>query len=118
MCYMLSLTNIRRQSSRSYSGNTEIKVFQVICFSPAVNPMVQFTVYKGSSQGKAVPSTVTKNDPVRDEVLIKNTHSGLCGTDTHWITQDMGLGHEGVGIVIAIGPEVVNLKVSVYAELE
>jgi threonine dehydrogenase-like Zn-dependent dehydrogenase len=60
--------------------------------------MVQFTVFKGSKEGKIVQSTTTKTlGP--DEVLIKVTHSGLCGTDQHYRHADMVLGHEGAGVV-------------------
>jgi hypothetical protein len=41
--------------------------------------MVEFTVFKGSEEGKIVKST-TKRDLRADEVLIKITHSGVCGT--------------------------------------
>ena len=41
--------------------------------------MVEFTVFKGSEQGKIVKST-TKRNLRADEVLIKITHSGVCGT--------------------------------------
>lgn len=60
--------------------------------------MVQFTVFKGSKEGKIVESTTTK-DLGADEVLIKVTHSGLCGTDEHYKGVDMVLGHEGAGVV-------------------
>lgn len=60
--------------------------------------MVQFTVFKGSKEGKIVESTTTRDLAV-DEVLIKVTHSGLCGTDEHYKHADMVLGHEGAGIV-------------------
>ena len=60
--------------------------------------MVQFTVFKGSKEGRIVESTTTK-DLGADEVLIKVTHSGLCGTDEHYKGVDMVLGHEGVGVV-------------------
>jgi threonine dehydrogenase-like Zn-dependent dehydrogenase len=60
--------------------------------------MVRFTVFKGSEEGKIVQSTTTK-DIKEDEVLIKVTHSGVCGTDEHQRTRDVVLGHEGVGIV-------------------
>ena len=40
--------------------------------------MVEFTVFKGSEQGKIVKST-TKRNLRADEVLIKITHSGVCG---------------------------------------
>lgn len=45
------------------------------------------------------------------EVLVQVTHSGLCGTDLHDRTSGCGLGHEGVGIVEAIGDCVTAVKV-------
>jgi hypothetical protein len=42
--------------------------------------MVEFTVFKGSKEGKIVKST-TKRELGDDEVLVKNTFSGVCGTD-------------------------------------
>lgn len=60
--------------------------------------MVEFTVFKGSKEGRII-ETKTKKELQADEVLIKITHSGLCGTDEHFKHQDMVLGHEGAGIV-------------------
>lgn len=60
--------------------------------------IVEFTVFKGSKEGKIVKSS-TKKDIKADEVLIKVTHSGLCGTDEHFKNADMVLGHEGAGII-------------------
>ena len=60
--------------------------------------MVEFTVFKGSKEGKIIQST-TKKDIKSDEVLIKVTHSGLCGTDEHFKRADMVLGHEGAGVI-------------------
>jgi Zn-dependent alcohol dehydrogenase len=68
-------------------------------YIPAI--MVEFTVFKGSEQGKIVKST-TKRNLRADEVLIKITHSGVCGTDEHYRHTDMVLGHEGAGIVEVI----------------
>ena len=45
------------------------------------------------------------------EVLVKITHSGLCGTDIHYIPHGAALGHEGVGFVEAIGNDVTAFKV-------
>ncbi|KAH9218878.1 putative NADP-dependent alcohol dehydrogenase C 2 [Leptodontidium sp. 2 PMI_412] len=67
--------------------------------------MVEFTVFKGSKEGKIVQAT-TKKDIKADEVLIKVTHSGLCGTDEHFKHADMVLGHEGAGVVEEIGASV------------
>ncbi|GAB7345929.1 hypothetical protein MBLNU457_4163t1 [Dothideomycetes sp. NU457] len=45
------------------------------------------------------------------EVLIRTTHSGLCYTDVHAKESGCGLGHEGVGIIEAVGDEVVDRTV-------
>jgi threonine dehydrogenase-like Zn-dependent dehydrogenase len=60
--------------------------------------MVDFTVFKGSKGGKIIKSQ-TKKELGHNEVLIKVTHSGLCGTDQHYKAADMVLGHEGAGVV-------------------
>jgi len=70
-----------------------------------------FTVYKGSKEGKIIKSVTHKDDLAPNEVLIKVTHSGLCGTDAHHRHQDIVLGHEGVGIVQEIGKDVKSFKV-------
>jgi D-arabinose 1-dehydrogenase-like Zn-dependent alcohol dehydrogenase len=45
------------------------------------------------------------------EILLKITHSGLCGTDVHGIQFNSVLGHEGIGIVEAVGSDVQQLKI-------
>jgi D-arabinose 1-dehydrogenase-like Zn-dependent alcohol dehydrogenase len=56
------------------------------------------TVFKGSENGKIIKSTSSRE--IRpDEALVRITHSGLCGTDEHYKHKDMGLFHEGVGVV-------------------
>ncbi|KAI0428683.1 GroES-like protein [Xylaria sp. FL1042] len=73
--------------------------------------MVSFTVFKGSKAGIPVQSTTTKPDTLTgDQVLMRITASGLCGTDLHYVNQDMVLGHEGVGVVEAVGPNCSYLK--------
>ena len=72
--------------------------------------MVSFTVYKGSKDGSIVKSSTSKSDLKGDQVLLRVTASGLCGTDEHYRTQDMVLGHEGCGVVEAVGPAVRHLK--------
>lgn len=72
--------------------------------------MVSFTVYKGSKDGSIVKSSTSKSDLKGDQVLLSVTASGLCGTDEHYRTQDMVLGHEGCGVVEAVGPAVRHLK--------
>lgn len=72
--------------------------------------MPSFTVYKGSKEGKIVKSQTTKPDLKDDQVLLRVAASGLCGTDEHYKQVDMVLGHEGVGIVEDVGPNVKELK--------
>ncbi|KAI1762971.1 GroES-like protein [Hypoxylon sp. FL1150] len=70
-----------------------------------------FTVFKGDTSGAPKKSTTTKpKELTGDNVLIKVTASGLCGTDLHYRKDDMVLGHEGVGVVESTGPECKVLK--------
>ena len=69
-----------------------------------------YTVYKGSKDGSIVKSTSHQDRLHGDQVLLKMTHSGLCGTDEHYRSTDMVLGHEGAGIVQDVGPDVRELK--------
>ena len=45
------------------------------------------------------------------QVLIKITHSSLCGTDVHFIPHSAALGHEGIGIVEKVGSEVTQFQI-------
>ncbi|KAF8135172.1 chaperonin 10-like protein [Boletus edulis] len=72
---------------------------------------LDYTVYKGHQSGRIVKSKGHKDDLAHDEVLVKITHAGLCGTDEHYKIADMVLGHEGVGIVQQVGAEVTTFKV-------
>ncbi|CAK7200922.1 hypothetical protein SEUCBS139899_003622 [Sporothrix eucalyptigena] len=68
--------------------------------------MPSFTVFKGSKKG-IVKGTTQKSDELSgDQVLLRITASGLCGTDLHYKEKDIVLGHEGVGVVEATGPDV------------
>lgn len=71
--------------------------------------MVSITVFKGSEGGKIVKSTTEKQVGPRD-VVIKVTHSGLCGTDVHYKGADIVLGHEGAGVVEEVGKDVTMFK--------
>lgn len=52
--------------------------------TPAAMPT--FTVFKGSKDG-VQKTTTTKPDQLSgDQVLLKVTASGLCGTDLHYVT--------------------------------
>lgn len=71
---------------------------------------ITFTVFKGSESGKVTESTTTIQDLSSNEVLVEYTHSGVCGTDSHYLHTDMVLGHEGVGVVKAVGDKVKLVK--------
>lgn len=80
----------KKQKERQKGHKNTLQHFDAI--------MVQFTIFKGSKGGKIVQSNTTK-DLKENDVLIKVTHSGVCGTDSHMRTIDMALGHEGAGVV-------------------
>ena len=69
-----------------------------------------YTVFKGSKDGSIIQSTTHQDDLEGDQVLVKITHSGLCGTDEHYRFTDQVLGHEGAGIVQEVGPGAHELK--------
>ena len=71
---------------------------------------IDFIVYKGSSNRRVVQGTTHRDRLDGDEVLIRITHSSLCGTDEHYLNEDMCLGHEGAGIVQSLGPDVKSLE--------
>ncbi|KAJ3746910.1 chaperonin 10-like protein [Lentinula raphanica] len=65
--------------------------------------------FRGSENGRIVKSSFKKSlGP--DEVAVQVTHSGVCGTDLHYMMADMVLGHEAVGIVSAVGSACKFLK--------
>ncbi|CAN9393794.1 unnamed protein product [Alternaria alternata] len=72
--------------------------------------MPLITVFRGSKDGKVVRGETNKDDVQKDQVLVKVTASGVCGTDLHFKTAGMVLGHEGAGIVEEVGPSVRGLK--------
>lgn len=74
------------------------------------NMSVTYDVYRGSPEGKIVADKVT-HTLGQNEVYIETTASGLCGTDEHYLKTNQVLGHEGVGIVKALGPGVGSVKV-------
>ncbi|KAF7166990.1 hypothetical protein CNMCM5623_000478 [Aspergillus felis] len=71
---------------------------------------IDFTVYKGSSDGSIKKATTHRDELQGDSVLVRITHSGVCFTDVHYMKADMALGHEGAGVVEATGPDAKNLK--------
>lgn len=72
--------------------------------------MAQTTKYKGSPSREIIEVTAPTPEPGEGEVLVRVTHSGICGSDLHFVDKDMVLGHEGAGFVETIGPKVGDFK--------
>ncbi|KAI3330479.1 GroES-like protein [Ustulina deusta] len=67
--------------------------------------MPSFTVFKGNESGAPKKETTTRPDELSgDQVFVRITASGLCGTDLHFKHEHMVLGHEGIGVVEKTGP--------------
>jgi D-arabinose 1-dehydrogenase-like Zn-dependent alcohol dehydrogenase len=58
---------------------------------------------------KAIPTKVSVLEPF--DVLIKITHSSVCGTDLVYVPYGIALGHEGIDIVKEVGNTVTQLKI-------
>ncbi|CAG8958295.1 hypothetical protein HYFRA_00000650 [Hymenoscyphus fraxineus] len=71
---------------------------------------IVFTVFKGSKAGDIIQSETIRAPLAFDQVHVAITASGLCGGDLLFKGNDMVLGHEGVGIVSAIGTGVTRLQ--------
>lgn len=67
--------------------------------------MVEILVFKGNEDGSIRQDSAHKDVGPQD-VLIRVTYSGICGTDVHYRSSGIVLGHEGVGIVEEIGADV------------
>jgi D-arabinose 1-dehydrogenase-like Zn-dependent alcohol dehydrogenase len=72
--------------------------------------MSEYTVYRGA-EGAIKPSSVPKPSLGPKEILLRITHSGVCATDLAYLPYGIALGHEGVGIIEAVGREVTQFKV-------
>lgn len=70
---------------------------------------VSFKVFRGSKEGRISQGTTTRVLGPND-VFVKLTHSGVCGTDEHFLHSGCVLGHEGVGIVEEVGSQVHGLE--------
>ena len=102
--------SLNRHSNKNQSSSLRKASFQYQSKNKTRGlKMVDFTVFKGSKEGKIVKST-SHREIGPNEVLIKVTHSGLCGTDIHYKGADIVLGHEGAGVVEEIGKDVKTLK--------
>jgi hypothetical protein len=91
---------------------TKFRPFQPTTFDSCqkMTNSIEFTVYRGSKDG-TVTKGQTRREIGRNDAVVKITHSGVCGTDEHALQFGCVLGHEGIGIVTEIGPEVTAVKV-------
>uniref|UniRef100_A0A0W0G9P9 Enoyl reductase (ER) domain-containing protein n=1 Tax=Moniliophthora roreri TaxID=221103 RepID=A0A0W0G9P9_MONRR len=71
----------------------------------------QGVTYRGSPSGQIVESSFTRESLEADEVVIKVTHSGVCGSELHFLRTGVVLGHEGVGVVQEVGSACERVKV-------
>jgi D-arabinose 1-dehydrogenase-like Zn-dependent alcohol dehydrogenase len=71
---------------------------------------VTFDVYRGSKSGQPIRQSVTR-ELQPNEVFIRITHSGVCGTDEHWLHSEVALGHEGIGVIQQVGSNVSSFNV-------
>lgn len=63
-------------------------------------------------QGRFTIETIDVSDPLGDEVLVEIKAAGICHTDhasLNW-KRPLVMGHEGAGVVRAIGPQVNHVK--------
>ena len=68
----------------------------------------EFKTFHGTKDGSIVEDTRKAQELKGNEILIRITASGVCGTDLHEVQNGIVLGHEGVGIVEAIGDATKN----------
>jgi uncharacterized zinc-type alcohol dehydrogenase-like protein len=66
--------------------------------------------------------TITRRDPLPDEVVIDIKYAGICHSDIHTARGEWGEviyplvpGHEIAGVITAVGPEVTKFKVGDHA---
>ncbi|GES60587.1 NADP-dependent alcohol dehydrogenase [Aspergillus terreus] len=73
--------------------------------------MVKAIQFRGSPSQEIVETTFDLPELQAAEVLIRVTHSGLCGSELYMLDRPLVLGHEGIGIVEAVGPACTRLGV-------
>jgi D-arabinose 1-dehydrogenase-like Zn-dependent alcohol dehydrogenase len=72
----------------------------------------EYTVFRGI-EGKVTATPAKVPELGANEVLIRITHSGVCFTDYEYfrLGAPLAMGHEGAGVVEAVGSAVTTLKV-------
>ena len=76
----------------------------------------QAAVYRKDQEGLSIEE-ITVDDPLEREILIRSVATGVCHSDLHVIDGHINagrgplvLGHEGAGVVEAVGPGVSHVK--------
>ena len=79
-------------------------------------PMMKALVYKGPGR-KSLEQRPKPKIQAPGDAIVRMTKTTICGTDLHILKGDVPsvasgrvLGHEGVGVVEAVGPAVLNFK--------
>lgn len=78
---------------------------------------VRAAVFVGPNQPLELRTLSISGEPGPNEVLVKMAASGVCHSDLHALDGDwetpapLVLGHEGAGVVVAVGSEVTELEV-------
>jgi D-arabinose 1-dehydrogenase-like Zn-dependent alcohol dehydrogenase len=81
-----------------------------VLLSLAIAMVSEYTVFRGV-EGIIKSSLTQKPQLGPKDILVRITHSGVCATDLAYVPYGIALGHEGVGIVEAIGSGVTQFKV-------
>src|SRR6185503_17932003 len=83
--------------------------------APTVAPMRASVLFDGSND--LVITDVEHDEPIGREVLVRSVAAGLCHSDYHYLDGTLSrgrpviLGHEGAGVVEAVGPDVRDVAV-------
>lgn len=70
---------------------------------------VSFHVYRGSESGDIVEG-IAEREIGPEDAYVRLLHSGVCGTDEHFLHSGCVLGHEGAGVVEDTGASVKELR--------
>lgn len=69
-----------------------------------------FDVFRGSESGRVQRDTITR-ELGHGEALVEITDGSICGTDFLYLHSQQVLGHEGAGIVRALGGQDTSFQV-------
>jgi D-arabinose 1-dehydrogenase-like Zn-dependent alcohol dehydrogenase len=100
----------RRLSCKAPRRILETLTPSSVLLSLAITMVSEYTVFRGVEG--IIKSRLTQKPQLGPkDILVRITHSGVCATDLAYVPYGIALGHEGVGIVEAIGSGVTQFKV-------